>query len=207
MLTVLTSGDREDVKEKLRSSPLSQHDAPVILKMVITWVISIITSFLNYISHFIGVISDDIATLTERVVELEENTLHMAPATQLVTPTPSKQPPHPSNQTRCKCCHALGHATIKCQSKNLVVVKKHVSHNQKSRKKQEVSPLPSALASYIERPLFPHPPTLFADITPHTSGTSCRCERVEEVQGTINAGQTPRRCTSTRHQLVPTCIA
>jgi hypothetical protein len=61
MPTVLTSDDREDVKEKLRSSPLIQQDTPILLKMVIRWVISIITSLLNYISYFIGVISDDVA--------------------------------------------------------------------------------------------------------------------------------------------------
>ena len=116
---------------------------------VISWITAIITSLLNFVSLFLGVISDDVAALTERVAELEENTPHVAPATQPDPPTQSQQPPRPSNRTRCKRCHALGHATNECQSKDPVAVKKRVSNNQKARKRQqEVTSLPAGSAPY-----------------------------------------------------------
>src|ERR1700683_1555728 len=139
MPTVLTSGDREDVEQRLRSGPPLQQDAPLLLKTVITWVTRIITSLLNYVSYFIGIISDDVAALTKRVAELEENVPHAAPVAQPTPPTTSQQPSHPSVRTRCKRCHALGHDTMDCRSKDPVALKKRVSNNQRARKKQELT--------------------------------------------------------------------
>ena len=39
---------------------------------------------------------------------------------------------HPSVQIRCKRCHALGHNTTNCRTKDPVAVKKRVRNNQKA---------------------------------------------------------------------------
>jgi hypothetical protein len=135
MLTVLTSGDREDVERRLTTGPSLGVNPPPAVTTLIAWITAIITSLLNFISQFLGVISDDVATLKERVAELEVNVPHTAPAAQLTPPTQTTQQPlRPSAWTRCKCCHALGHDTTDCRSRDLVAMKKHVSNNQKAQK-------------------------------------------------------------------------
>jgi hypothetical protein len=135
MPTVLTSADREDVERRLTTGPSLGTNPPPVVVTLIAWIIAIITSLLNYVSLFLGVISDDVAALSERVAELEENVPHAAPAAQPTPPTQTtQQPPRPSARTRCKRCHALGHDTTDCRSRDPVAVKKRVSNNQKAWK-------------------------------------------------------------------------
>jgi len=150
MSTVLTSGDREDVERRLMTGPSLGANPPTVIVTLIGWITAIITSLLNFVSQFLGVISDDVAGLADRVSELEENVPHAAPAAQPTPPTQtSQQPPRPSTRTRCKRCHALGHDTTECRSRDPVAVKKRVSNNQKARKRQqEATHLPASSAPY-----------------------------------------------------------
>lgn len=150
MPTVLTSVDREDVERRLTTGPSLGANPPPMIVTIISWITAIITSLLNFVSLFLGVISDDLAGLTDRVSELEENVPYPAPAAQPTPPTQtSQQPPRPSARTRCKRCHALGHDTADCRSRDPVAVKKRVSNNQKARKRQqEATQLPASAAPY-----------------------------------------------------------
>ena len=57
------------------------------------------------------------------------------------TPHPNlQQPSHPSRRPRCKHCHALGHDTNDCRTKDPIAVKKRISNNQKARKRNEKDP-------------------------------------------------------------------
>ena len=135
MLTLLTSGDREDVKRRLMTGPSLTTNPPSVLVALISWITAIITSLLNFVSHFLGIISDDIAALDECVAELEANVPQPAPAAQPTLPTQTlQQPLHLSYWTRCKHCHVLRHDMTDCQSRDPVTVKKHILNNQKAWK-------------------------------------------------------------------------
>lgn len=151
MPIVPTSADREDVVRRLESGPSFGASPPPVVVTLIAWITAIITSLLNYVSTSLGVISDDAAALDERVAELEANVPQAAPAAQPTPSTPtSQQPARPSTRTRCKRCHALGHDTTDCRSRDPVAVKKRVSNNQKARKRQqEATQLPASTAPYV----------------------------------------------------------
>ena len=165
MPTVLTSGDREDVKSRLRAGPTFQQDPPIMLKVTITWITATLTSFLNFISLFLGVISDDLTAVTNCVIEIEANMLQaLAPVS---TASTRRQEPCPSIQTRCKWCDALGHNTTDCHTKDPVAVKKRVGNNQRAHKCQ-VMQLPPLTWSGFYPPPFPPQPPSFSPIAPDT---------------------------------------
>ena len=123
MLTVLTSGDREEVKKRLLTGPMYSAPPPAAATAIITWITALITSLLNFLSYFIGTLHNNIATILDCVNELEANTLK-APVAELMTVSPPHQLQCPTKQSRCSCCHMLGHNTLGYCTKDPVAVKK-----------------------------------------------------------------------------------
>jgi hypothetical protein len=137
--SVLHSDDRADVTSALASQP--KFTDPQV-KALYNWVLRLVTALFNYVSYFIGDNSDRTDSLQERVLDLEEKFQELqssaaVPSTTVppTTPHPNPQQPlHQSRRPRCKRCHALGHDTNDCRSKDPVAVKKRISNNQKARK-------------------------------------------------------------------------
>jgi len=137
--SVLHSDDRADVVSALASQP--KFTDPQV-KALYNWVLRLVTALFNYVSYFIGDNSDRTDSLQHRVLDLEEKLQELqsssaVPSTAVppTTPHPNpQQPPHQSRRPRCKRCHALGHDTNDCRSKDPVAVKKRISNNQKASK-------------------------------------------------------------------------
>ena len=143
------NGDRADVKKKLYTSLPFQDATLLLMRIAIMWVIAVVNSLLQYISHFLGILREDLENLSEHVVQFKgmpqdlahfneclvllEDDVPRALEPNAASPSVKHQEQCLSrSQTRCKQCHALGHDTSACHSKDPVVVKKWVLNNQKA---------------------------------------------------------------------------
>ena len=160
--TVLVSRDREDVERRLRTGPTLNANPPPVVTSTITWITAILTSLLNYVTYFIGDNSDQIMVLKNRISELEENVASTSAQQTIPTPTQHEPLHPPSRRARCKRCHALGHDTNDCRSKDPVAIKKRVANNQKARKRTDTIQPPTIPTPYTSptdfygHPLFMH---------------------------------------------------
>ena len=135
--TVLHSDDRADVESALASKPRFTDQQSIALY---NWWFRLITALFNYVLYFLGDNSDRTDDLIRRVRVLEEQSQAPQPQPTVSHPITPQQPSHPSRGRRCKRCHALGHDTNDCRTKDPVAVKKRVTNNQKARKLRERDP-------------------------------------------------------------------
>lgn len=132
--SVLTSDSREEVESALASKPRFTDPQTTALY---NWCFRLLTALLAYVTYFIGYNSDEIQSLRERIEELESNVPAYAETVETSPQHPASHPSRSSRPTRCKRCHALGHDTNNCRSKDPVAIKKRVACNQKARKEAE----------------------------------------------------------------------
>ena len=154
--TVLTSDDREAVASALASEPRFTDPQTIALY---NWVVRLVTALFNYVTYFIGDNSDRTDSLQQKVQDLEAR---IAQLTSQPTPTPH-QSSTASRSTRCQRCHAIGHGTNDCRTKDPVLNKKRVANNRKAKKEAEQR-------TYMPQPPLPRsyssPPRYYHDVTP-----------------------------------------
>ena len=129
--SVLVSDDRADVESALASKPSFTDPQS---RALYNWCFRLITALFNYVSFFLGDNSDRTNDLIHRVQVLEEQSQATQPQSTIPNIPIPQQPSHPSRRQRCKRCHALGHDTKDCRSKDPIAIKKRVTNNQKARK-------------------------------------------------------------------------
>jgi len=103
--------------------------------------------------------NNGLADILERVTALE----NAAPAVAAVAASaPTQQNPRtPSTRIRCQRCHALGHDTNECRTKDPAMTKKRVMKNTRAKKQaQQAATLPYPLAHFPHQlPSYPPPTT------------------------------------------------
>jgi hypothetical protein len=137
MPSVLVSDDRADVESALASKPRFTDQQSIALY---NWCFRLITALFNYVSYFLGDNSDRTDDLIRRVQALEEQSQVPQPQQTIPQSTIPQQPSRPSSRRRCKRCHAIGHDTNECRTKDPIAIKKRVTNNQKARKKLDQDP-------------------------------------------------------------------
>jgi hypothetical protein len=93
--------------------------------------------------------------LADRVDRLAQAPPPTAPAT-----TPASQPQRPPTRQRCQRCHALGHDTTECRTKDPAMTKKRIAKNAKDKARARLpAPAPpphNAAFAYPYAPYAPH---------------------------------------------------
>ena len=192
MLTVLSSGDREEVIDALKTKPTLR--SPVDLY---NWVLRLITALFHYVTFFMGNNADQIQKLEFRIQELEEKS--QSQLTQQTHPTPTpQQPACPTHSIRCQRCHMIGHGTNDCRTKDPIAVKKRVSNNQKVRKRAAEQSQPPPIGSpyygptLFSDPLFIHnpPPSSQALMALAADAKELRRWKVQSMRNKCHSGTT-----------------
>ena len=155
--SVLISNDYDVVKQALESKP-KFIDAQTIA--LYNWCFRLLTALFNYVTFFIGDNSDRHELLKQEVDELKEQVEELRTHASLPAPDPLpvKQPSTAKPGKRCQRCHATGHDTTTCHTRDPDAMKKRVSNNAKIKK--------AATDIYVQRPIPPrlHPyPQYFGD--------------------------------------------
>ena len=134
MPTFHTTPEKTEVEELLRVGPTLQSTPPGALKATIDWIRAILQLLLVFVNIAIGTLTEDIDMITDRIAALEMTTTTQPVREQAAATATPAQPSRPSTRTRCKRCHALGHTTEECCTKDPAAIKKRVGHNQKEQK-------------------------------------------------------------------------
>jgi len=154
--SVLISDDYDVVTKALDSKPNFTDPQT---KALYNWVLRLLTALFNYVIYFTGDNSDRHDHLKREVNELKEQVEELRTHASLPAPDPlTVQPPAPIKPEtstakpgrRCQRCHAIGHDTATCRTKDPDVMKKRVSNNAKIKK--------AANDTYVQRPI---PPRLY----------------------------------------------
>jgi hypothetical protein len=162
--SVLISDDYDVVTKALDSKPKFTDPQSIALY---NWCFRLLTALFNYVTYFIGDNADRHQFLKQEVDELKEQVEELRTHASLPAPEPLpvKQPntTKPESSTakpgrRCQRCHATGHDTTTCRTRDPDAMKKRVSNNAKIKK--------AANDIYVQRPIPPrlHPyPQYFGD--------------------------------------------
>ena len=145
--SVLIRNDYDVVKQALESKPKFIDTQTIALY---NWCFRLLTALFNYVTFFIGNNSDRHKFLKQEVDELKEQVEELCSHASLPAPDllPVKQPSMAKPGKICQRCHATGHDSTTCRTKDPDAMKKWVSNNVKIKK--------AATDIYVQCPIPPH---------------------------------------------------
>jgi hypothetical protein len=136
------------LREELATPSLQSESRET--RLIITWVVNLITLFLTFFESVIKEIIDRIADLedddTSKVSALRSSTPPVT--TSVATTIPSSR--------RCTKCHARGHTDASCRTTDPAAMRKRVALNQKRKKNARTA---AAAATAMPPPSLPSIPT------------------------------------------------
>jgi hypothetical protein len=124
--------------EQEYSAAIASAPSLVTPSSIVTWVRGVIHALAAVVYKGLDNLTHDTNSLLERVRLLEEQ---VPPPAIPATPTqgttvplaPTAQPQRPGPRPRCQRCHAIGHLTTECRTKDPAMTKKRVAKNAKSK--------------------------------------------------------------------------
>ena len=188
--TLSTKEQREGFENSLRLAP--NFASLVELK---NWVVRALRVLGTIAFDAIELLTDRASYTDGRILRLEEIAGKEAshpPASAAAPQPPTQQPSKPRARTRCQRCHALGHDTTDCRTKDPVATKKRVAKNARVRKAANDSrstlPQPTFPFSY---PFTPYTPPLPAPA--HSSIQALFADATEMRRRTAQSARDKRR--------------
>ncbi|KAF8867633.1 hypothetical protein BD779DRAFT_1556563 [Infundibulicybe gibba] len=112
---------------------------PATLKTLFDWTFRVIKALAAVVLLGLEDHNNDLHQLDARITHLE----NAAPVPPVPSSSSTQQPQPPGSRRRCQRCHALGHDTDSCRTKDPAVMKKRVAKNAKARNQPRKSAAPS----------------------------------------------------------------
>jgi len=164
----LTSSDRAAVASALKNGPQLPGEVPRVITILVNWVTLIVNALLAYVTNVMGTNTDQIHNLQDRLDAIEQQDADNESSPAPTTPHPPVQPScGPVRASRCQRCHATGHDTTNCRTRDPVATKKRIANNQKIKKAANIPIPPSPYPGFVQPHSYfyqPPPPSSYPAI-------------------------------------------